>query len=476
MYMSSCLAWRRCLTGAALLFSAAVAGKALPTPAAVPLPLSQVEVTATLSIAGIQQLLRAAAADSGIRPHKISKRKKAGVGVDLSAAPRLKELTVEADRNGTLTLAVPIDVTVTPVRPGKTVHAVDVSGCRPTTFTISLPLVPNIAKDGRLTFRLGRVTTDNRGYKCRMTTNAVGDLGSAVETRGVLGVIGDVVTWKGIPKAADVDVAQLIRAGIVEIGTALAAARIDQINGLLPGEAQLRRLIEQPAVFGDAVTLGIDRPALRVLSVAAEGDAYRLMAALQGRPRLLFVDEWTADASAAGDVTAADGFRLPATLLFPTDTDLLPDPMSNAASGWLGAFRLRPVPAKTDLAVLQRRDPDGVKNVVWLSGGQHDWADDRRRVFDQPMSNVLQRVVCWLSDPELWRDVDGVSELKGEVLAFKRLLERFEEETRIPLGARGSLHFHDLRVDLRSLLVTDEAILADVILHGRARLDMHVSL
>jgi hypothetical protein len=90
------------------------------------------------------------------------------------------------------------------------------------------------------------------------------------------------------------------------------------------------------------------------------------------------------------------------------------------------------------------------------------------------MRDVLRQMLEWLADEELWVDVDGISELRGEIAAFERLLEQFQQETQLPLDERGSLRFHSLRVDLQSLWVTNEAILGDVVLNGEADLDLKV--
>lgn len=470
------LRYLRCLT---VLLTGVVGGGVHAT-AAQPAPLSQIDVTLALSIGEMQKKLRAAAAGApGVQSKTYKERKSGGVGADVTATPNLGALSLTADAKGTFTLRVPIAITVKAVRPGATALAVDVVGCGPTSFNVSVAFDPIISDDGRLAFGLGPVTADNARYVCRIKTNAVGDVHEAVKNRGVFGVLGDVITWKGIPVAADVDVTQAIRARMQAVGSDLAGARIEQINRLLPDDRQLQRMIQRPAVFGKAVTLGIDRAALRVRRVAAKGDVYQLIGVLQGRPRLLFVDRWSPDTSDVPDaatVDAVDGFRLPATLLFPTSDTLVPDPTLQNASGWLGSFRLHPVPNKPDLAVLQRRSGEGAKNVVWLSGGQHQQAPVKTRTFDRPMDNVLQEIFDWLNDPQLWQGVEGVAEMKREVLVFKRLLENFQAETRVPLDGRGSLRFYELVVNLRSLWVTDEAILADVVLHGRARLDLNVAL
>ena len=83
---------------------------------------------------------------------------------------------------------------------------------------------------------------------------------------------------------------------------------------------------------------------------------------------------------------------------------------------------------------------------------------------------------AWLDDRELWKGVAGIDRLKSEVAAFRRLLALFQQDTQIPIDTRGTLDFSALQLDLKSLWLTDEAIVADVLLSGHAKLDLTIAL
>jgi hypothetical protein len=205
--------------------------------------------------------------------------------------------------------------------------------------------------------------------------------------------------------------------------------------------------------------------------VEVDRDNYTLIGKLEGLPRLRFGDDWTdaADPPTAADVR--DGFRLPARLMFPTDKRLLPDASLVKASGCLGAFRLQPVTGRDDLAVLQRCDVSDTRNVIWLSGDRTA-PPDTANAFERPMSNFLDEILAWLDEPELWRGVAGIEQLRSEVAVFRQLVERFQADTTLPIQDRGSLSFRNLGIDLHRLWVTEEAILADVSLVGNATLQL----
>jgi hypothetical protein len=405
---------------------------------------------ARLSVAGMQKILRkAAVATVSTKPIVRRERRQGGVGADVTARVQPESLRLFARTGGRLDVRIPIKVTVTPVMPGLTDVVVDYDGCKATTFLVTLPVVPGFSKDGELRFAAGKVTANNAKYRCRIYTNWLGDIGGH--------------------KSANVT--RAIRQEIEKQGRNALSGLIKQINARLPTKKALQALLRQPAAFGSAISLGIDQPRVRLRGVEVDGDDYTLIGALEGFPRLRFGAEWAdaPDVPAAGGVR--DGFRVPARLMFPTDRRLLPDATLSKASGCLGAFRLQSVAARDDLAVLQRCDSTVPRNVIWLSGDSAP-PPDSARPFERPMSNFLSDAVTWLEDPRLWRDVRGVGRLRGEVAAFRQLVERFQADTTLPIKDRGSLSFRDLGVDLHRLWVTNEAILADVSLVGNATLQL----
>lgn len=431
---------------------------------------SQLKLQARLSIAGMQEILRKEAIASVDTDPVIDRpRREAGVGADVRSQVRPESLELIAQSNGRLDVQIPIDITVTPIMPGLTDVGVDYEGCKPTTFNVTMRLVPRFSDDGSLQFAAGRVTADNDDYPCRIYTNVAGDAYGAF--KDPIGTIGGIFGGKGVKKLADVNVTQLIRKVMVSRGRAALAGRIKQVNARLPTEPALQGLLRQPAAFSSVISLGIDYPRIRMRSVQVDGDDYTLIGSLEGYPRLQFGKEWTnaADLPSAGGVS--DGFRLPARLLLPTDRDLLPDANLIKASVCLGSFRLQPVAARTDLAVLQRCDASQTRNVIWLSGDSAP-PPGSAHPFERPMSNFLSDAVAWLDDPKLWCGVDGIERLRAQVKAFKRVVDGFQADTTLPIQGRGSLSFSDLRIDLHRLWVTGEGILADVTLVGEAELTL----
>lgn len=430
-------------------------------------PASQLNLTARLSVAGMQQILRqeamalvspaslAAGSPKDFKCRASGKsvvcrpRRKGGVGADVTARVKPESLRLIARPDGRLDVRLPIDVTVTPVKPGITDWGVDNTGCGRTTFRVTMPFKPTFSDAGRLQFAAGKVTADNARFQCLIYTNVLG------------AIFGG--------RHEEVDVAQLIRQVMVSLGKQALAGRIQQINARLPTEQALQALLHRPAAFGSLISLGIDHPRVQLRGVRVEGEDYMLIGSLEGYPRLRFGEDWAAATDPPVSEDAIDGFRVPARLLFPTDRRLLPDATLARASSCLGAFRLQPVAGREDLAVLQRCNVDDNRNVIWLSGDDEPPPDSAIR-FERPMSNVLGEIVAWLEEPDLWRGVQGVERLRREVAEFRQLVERFQADTTLPIQDRGDLSFSDLGLDLHRLWVTNEAIQADVTLVGKAEL------
>lgn len=453
------------LPAAVVLWGSSMGGSVL----AMPSGPSQVGIAVNLPVAVIQQRVRDLVVGSKqLQRREVEELGEGGVGARVATVPDAGSLRVSIDAGGALKIGIRINTSIEMISPWEKRAFVEKIGCEPVSYTLSLTFQP-LVTEGRVAYGAGAVDArpDSKGYQCEIGTNAAGDL----FTNG-----GRLFTEGRIPRGPRRDVAAAIAAGMARQGQALTKANLERLNGYLPDHAELLQYLRQPVRFGAAIGLGIERPRLEITGVSVDGDDYRLLGRLEGWPRLLFGPDTTLadDGPPPGESADTDGFRLSATLLLPTDHKLVKEPSLGRPSGWLGAFRLQPVQGRPDLAVLQHRAADRTRNLLLLSGGQHGQRPDTRLVFERPMRDVLQQMLEWLADEALWADVDGISELRGEIAAFGRLLEQFQQETQLPLDERGSLRFHSLRVDLQSLWVTNDAILGDVVLNGKADIDLKV--
>ncbi|MDJ0739979.1 MAG: hypothetical protein QNJ91_09695 [Gammaproteobacteria bacterium] len=465
--------------------------------------VSRIDFTAVVPLAAVQRHMRNAtiAAVRRSPPQPLSESQ-GDVKVTVTPTVDAAGLDVDGLRNGSLRVTLPVRFRVDASITGIAQHLVNKVGCRRLTFRVSAVLAPRISQAGSLDYVVGSVDNDNKGYPCRIESNALADVGKGIgET---FGSGFGILRKPDYSKAVREDISARIQRGLRDTARRMLSARLGDIATLLPDANAVGRLLQRPAMFGRAISLGIDAPRLRVTGVSTVGcdaatigrafafgvDAprprgtgvpavacdYRVSGTLDGRPRLVFGDTWEVRGDSA-DIPAAvaPGFRLPARLMFPTDSALLPDASPQVVSGCVGGFRLRRVPARADLAVLQRCEASDLGNVIWLSGADSPPAG-RVHTFERSMANVLQDVVDWLADPALWAGVDGAAALHREVAAMHRRLLAFQQDTRLPVDDRGAIHFSALSIDLRRVWVTDEAILADVVLNGNARLDMRVAL
>ena len=459
--------------------SAAVTGTTAPSleNAAAGAP-SQVGITVTLSLAAMEKAVeRAAVAAMPIKPVTRSVRKTAGVGVDVVATPRLADLRLTAAAKGALTASVPIDIRVTPVRPGVTSAAVTVQGCGATTFNVRLTFEPVISSQGALSFKAGTASADNARYTCRIMTNVLGDAVGAVSDP--LGTLGDLFAGRGVKRKADVDVAAEIRSTLVHLGSGYMQDRIGQINGFVPGERALSRLLSRPVTFGNVVTLGLQRPRLVMQRIAARGDAYQLIGAVEGYPRLTFGNSQTAAAQGAPNPSteAADGFELPAVAVFPRDRSWLPAPAAWGKS----YFRLRPVPNRKNLVAVQYRNGSSTDNLIWLSGSDVVPPADSI-TFGEPMRDVLGELLDWLNKPKAFEASAEVDRLKQRIQEMVQVIARFEQQTMLSpddtgeSGELSELNFSDISIDMKQVWVTPEAIWAEIALRGKAELKVDFAL
>lgn len=460
----------------AWMVSFSISSAAVSTPASVTpdeVSPSRIRISASLSLQALQQKLRNAVA-AALKGQTIRAKTYGTKQVSVTITPTVlsDQLTVRGIADGRLKVGIPIRVGVGAVISGITNLAVYADGCRDTTFTVSAMLAPSISPTGELSYRIQSVANDNTGYRCRIVSTPGADAASDVKEFFDSGLgLGRKPKYG---KAVHRDVSTELQAGLRERANALFSDRITDFNRMMPDADVLYAMLKNPAVFGTAITLGIDAPSLRVTGVSASGDDYRVNGVLEGFPRLVFGDVW--EESQQRQVTDSDkpGFHLPARILFPTDRRLRPDASVEPPSGCVGGFRLSRVPGRQDMAALQRCDTEAQENVIWLSGRRDVPLSDVFE-FDRALTNVLDDIVAWLGDASLWRGVDGVEALRHEVELMQQRLDGFQWETELPIDTRGVIRFDQLSLDLRRVWVTDEAILADVVLNGQARLDLKLS-
>ena len=430
--------------------------------------VSRVDLTATLSIKAVERsLIAALSAALKADPLRAQQVKEHGVTVTVTPTVRASRLKLRGTSSGQLTISVPVGVVVDTQREPLPQLVVHPDGCAPTTFTVSATYSPAFSPAGVLSYRRGPVGNDNQDYRCSIVSNDAVDTGRNIGEVFASGFgIGRKPDFR---KAVDVDVSSRIQAKLRAAARVAFDQRVAELTALFPDRELVGALLSRPAAFGSVISLGIDHPQVRIKSATAKGDAYTLIGSVEGLPRLRFGDDWVEAGDLPPQEGGGKGFRLPARLLLPTDSNLLPDANLIKASACLGSFRLQPVAARTDLAVLQRCDVGETRNVIWLSGDSAP-PPGSAHPFERPMSNFLTDAVAWLEDPKLWGGVDGIERLRAQVRAFKRVVDGFQADTTLPIQDRGRLSFSRLRIDLHRLWVTGEAILADVTLVGQAEL------
>ena len=426
--------------------AAAEAGGAEPTP-------SRIAVNARLPLAQLEARLRtelAAVVDQRVqtRSRSLDLGALGKVGAVVRYRVDVSGLELDALPSGRLRVRVPVTVWAEPDNERLGKLGARSRGCGRSEFRVDLRLAPRVA-EGQLRFDHEGVAVDRRGYRCVMGPNAA----------------GKVLT---LGQAKDVDVAAQITAEIRRAAGGRLGKAAAGLDALLGFDRRIEALSRRPVLFGGALALGIDFERFALTAARAEAEQLVIDGVLEGWPRLGFGAELVGSEVARQGAAPEHGFALPLVLLFPTDASLLP--LAHDGGRWpVGDFRLRAVPGRADLAVLQRRAADGADNVIWLSGG--GFRPSREPLhFGQPMTGVLDEILAWLDDPTLWRDVPGVPALRAEVGAFRGVVERLQGDTSLPLDERGELIFSRLRLDLVSVWVTDEAIWADAVLRGDAEL------
>lgn len=467
--------------------ASAVATSATPS-AAEPVAVapSQLRFSVRLPVEeGLEALVRKAAARSNGNAEVVintcdgrkivpNQRCNGDVGVKVHARPNAAGITLRPGADGHVTLSVPIPADVY-VTFSQRLRDLTDDTCNARThvdFRLHADVMPRLPAAGAVAFDLRNVRVDAPGYRCGFKPNAKG---------GAVNVLGDVLRGltfgkaEVIPKVPDVDIAARVTDGVRLAAEGVLAAGIGEFNAALPKAGDFEALLRRPAAFGDALSLGIQEG--RIVWRRATGNRafYTLEGEVEGLPWLQFGSNAEAPDLRAQPGGAKPGFRLPARLLFPTDEHLLPDPAMQRVSGCVGNFRLAPVPGRTDLSILQDCKALPAKNIIWLSGQRTAPRGDAY-AFEKPIDDVLDQVDAWLDDRELWKGVAGIDRLKSEVAAFRRLLALFQQDTQIPIDTRGTLDFSALQLDLKSLWLTDEAIVADVLLSGHAKLDLTIAL
>ncbi len=431
---------------------------------------NRIEVVLRLSRGDMEHRLRGLA-ETWIGPKKplpvIKRTPLKTFGEVVSTVPyRIKPKGLQLASNASqssLTVSLPIDINSSHRIEGMAGAVIGSRGCGAGEFVLKARYVMDVVSD-RLVLNEQRTWVDDGGHEC------------VIDVRGPAKWVTDGIRLIKPDLRTEVDVTSKMRAGVLaQAGPALDQARM-QLVAWLGDSDRVRRLAAAPVSFGRAVKLGLDSAVFVPVDIGVAGDDWVLRGSLGGYPRIRFGSDWPAVTPAWADTAAVDGFKLPLKALFPRDRALLPESDTTKGSGWSGsAFRLKAIPGREDLVALQHNHDGRVENLIWLSG-ETGFPENDPMAFDKPMRDVFRELVCWLSRREMWRGVTGIDALRERVIDVRSTLARFERETRLPLDGRGELFFRDLRVDLRRVWVTDQAIWADLVLQGRARLDMRYEL
>lgn len=425
-------------------------------------PLSRISVTGQVKKATVEASLRERFSEAVPNEWQQTRRELdlkvlGSIGATIRYRTSADQLSFSADGKGNLGLKIPIAVDVQPDSSGLAKLGVRTEGCGRTNFALHISFVAHVVDD-ELTISRQKLWASSGDFACVIGPNLAGK----VFTLGT---------------APEVDVAAQIRSAIKSEAGPLFADAQGRLNRVLVAGSRLAELARQPVVFGSGVRLGIVFHRLVPTRLYADSRWLKLDGVVEGRPWLDFGPDSGRSpvVSTAGD--PGQGFHLPALLLFPTSPAPAPAEMAEAvATKRPQGFSLRPVPGRNDLVILQRTQNDTTEDVIWLSGGAPP-AVPKTRYFEQPLTGVLDQILQWLNHPELWQGVAGVETLKSEVAAFRRLVEHFQEENRLPLGDnRGEMHFSQLSLDLVSVRVGPEAIWAEVVLRGQAGLEIDFSL
>lgn len=379
------------------------------------------------------------------------------------------------DRTGVL-VRTPVLIDADHVIDGTVDLALTTSGCGAKAFYLdarfSLDIVEHqvMMTDG--------LSVDSGDYHC-----SVGLEGGLEKAVGVVDGVRRAIAWaedkvrprKRVVEPIDTsrDITNDIRSRILARAGGQLDAFKPMLEAALVDSRAMHALAAKPAVFGDALALGIDPVRFMPSAISVTDGDVEVSGVMRGRPRIHFGDDWPTASPPPGDSEAQPGIRLPLKALFPRA-----DAFARLADDlpWgQQSFRVMGVRDRAGIVAVQHRDGDLVENLLWLTGSA-ERPGGNEIAFDRPMANVLDELQCWLDDPERWQGIDGIAALKAEVAAFQRLLARFEEPTTLDLDERGVLTFQDLKIDLLRAWVTPEAIWAEIVLRSDATLEVTVDI
>lgn len=432
---------------------------------------SQFEVVLRLSQGDMEHRLRELA-ETWIGPEKplpvVKRTPLKRFGEVVSTVPyQIKPKGLQVASNASrpsLTVSLPIDINSSHRIDGMAGAVIESRGCGAGEFILKARYAMDVVS-GRLVLNEQRTWVDDGGHEC------------VIGVRGPAKWVTDGIKLIKPDLRTEVDVTAKMRSGVLaQARPALDHARTQLVAWLADAD-RVRQLAAAPVSFARAVMLGLESTIFVPSDIGIEGDDLVLRGDVGGYPRIHFGVDWPEATPVSGDIADADGFKLPLKALFPRDRALLPEPDTTKVSGWSGgsAFRLKAIPGRNDLVALQHNHDERVENLIWLSGDT-GFPENDPMAFDKPMRDVFRELVCWLNRKEMWRGVTGIDALRKRVVDVRATLARFERETRLPLDGRGELFFRDMRVDLRRVWVTDQAIWADLVLHGRARLEMRYEI
>jgi hypothetical protein len=352
--------------------------------------------------------------------------------------PDPQGLRLASDGSDRLVLSVPVDLRPRIVLRGVGNEGYRQEGCGPFAARVTVPLaLAGGTADPRLVPRPAGARIETPGYRCVFHRTVAGTLSSPL--------VG-LLAGRGLPPK--VDVVPIFRARVAAAASGALRSAAGRWEALLGGDAlaeRLRGLAAAPFTPVPNLALGLDLQRVRVHRLAAAADRLVLDATLQGWPRVAFG-------------TAAPGPPRPTVGEPPA-----------ATAFWLGA-----VAGRGDLAVLRRRTGPGAEDVIWLGGG-HGGSPGDGRHFPVPLRAVLDQIAGWLDDPDLWGEGRApAAELRAEVDRFRRVVAHFETPRSLPLGAEADLELGSLRLDLARVWLDADAIRADFVLRGRARVRMRL--
>ena len=434
---------------------------------------SRIDVVAHLARSDMETRLRELIADwtAGDPKSVVERSSLKGFGEVVSTVtyrPRSEDVRLTADaQKNTVTVSLPIDINSRHRIDGTAGAVIESRGCGRGRFILKARYKMRI-EQSRFEVSEQRVWMSDGGYDC------------VIGARGAARLITDGIRLLKRDAVTEVNVTDKLRSAVKEKARDLTARASDQLAAWLMDHEHMRQLAARPVVFGGAIALGLDFTGFTPIRVGIDTDDFVLEGELRGQPRIHFGSDWPQIDSPLSDATSSNSevkdFSLSLKALFPRDSALLPAVAYDQPGRHPNSlFRIRAIPGRDDLVVLQHKSKSDVENLIWLSG-TGTMPEREPVVFQRPMRDVFRELVCWLNREDLWRDVSGINRLRQRVREVRSALSKFEQETRLPLDQRGELVFSELSVDLRRAWVTEQAIWADIVLRGKARLEIRYAI